>query len=418
MHCVGHFGHIILEGKVFHMGYLPFVKKVLSCVCLKCSKLLVNKKEDELMDIIKTKRGEQRLKAIKKLANEMLVCQRNGQGCGTPVWKIKMEEKKPWSLIAEAIIKGENTEDKKITQQLTPEMCYNVLMHISDADKVILGLSVNRPEDLIHHIFPVPPVAVRPSARVEGLAMTREDDLTRSIASIVKRNDKLSRTKETIGTHTSKMIQDQTDLLQIHVASYFNNETQMMPKLERKGEKLKSLTERIKGKEGILRGHLMGKRVDFSARTVITPDPNIRVNQVGVPIAIAKNLTYPEIVTPYNIGKLTQLVKNGKDIYPGANFVKPKRMDGEKEVLIALSFTKEKINLKYGDIVERHLTEDDIVLFNRQPTLHKQSMMGHYVHVIDDPRYASFRMNVGVTEPYNADYDGKRRLQKIFLKCD
>ena len=142
------------------------------------------------------------------------------------------------------------------------------------------------------------------------------------------------------------------------------------------------------------------KRTDFSGRTVITPDPNLSINELGMPIAIAKNITFPEIVTPYNIEYLSKLVRNGRDKYPGANFVIPASTgDSDIKLPIDLRFRKEKIELKYGDIVERHIKDGDIVLLNRQPTLHKQSMMGHRIKVIDNPNYCTFRINPNVTTP-------------------
>lgn len=143
------------------------------------------------------------------------------------------------------------------------------------------------------------------------------------------------------------------------------------------------------------------KRVDNSARTVITSDPTIDINQLGVPIKIAMNLTFPEIVTPNNIDEMTKLVRNGRDVYPGANYVFPASnvSQGQRVQQIALRYRKEKVDLRYGDIVERHLRDGDIVLLNRQPTLHKQSMMGHRIKVINDPHLNTFRLSVAVTTP-------------------
>jgi DNA-directed RNA polymerase II subunit RPB1 len=145
------------------------------------------------------------------------------------------------------------------------------------------------------------------------------------------------------------------------------------------------------------------KRTDFSARTVITPDPTLSLNELGVPLPIAKNITFPEIVTPYNIEYLSKLVKNARNVYPGANFVIPVSGESNSKLPIDLRFRKEKIELRYGDIVERHMKNGDIVLLNRQPTLHKQSMMGHRVKIIDNPDYCTFRLNPNVVTPYNAD---------------
>ena len=153
--------------------------------------------------------------------------------------------------------------------------------------------------------------------------------------------------------------------------------------------------------------NLMGKRVDQSGRTVITSDPNIALNEVGIPLIIAKNLTYPEIVTKYNIKYLTLLVKNGRRIYPGANYVIKNTIDSdgnEARHIYHLKYAEKLPPLRYGDIVERHLVNGDIVLFNRQPSLHKMSMMGHMCHIINNPSLLTFRVNVNVTDPYNADW--------------
>jgi DNA-directed RNA polymerase beta' subunit len=154
------------------------------------------------------------------------------------------------------------------------------------------------------------------------------------------------------------------------------------------------------------------KRGDHTGRSVITSDPTMDNNQLGVPIKIAMNLTIPEVVMPQNIERLTELVKNGRDKYPGANFVFPISgiKPGRKAQQISLQFRKEKIELRYGDIVERHLVDGDIVLLNRQPTLHKQSMMGHYIKVVNDPSLLTYRLSLAVCAPYNADFDGDKIL--------
>ena len=181
-----------------------------------------------------------------------------------------------------------------------------------------------------------------------------------------------------------------------------NNDISGQPQaLQKKtGRPVKSIRARLKGKEGRLRGNLMGKRVDFSARTVITGDPNLSLDEVGVPRSIARTLTYPETVTPYNIHKLQQLVRNGPNEHPGAKYVI--RDTGER---IDLRYHKRggDINLQYGWTVERHIVSGDVIIFNRQPSLHKMSMMGHRVKIMP---YSTFRLNLSVTSPYNADFDG------------
>lgn len=194
------------------------------------------------------------------------------------------------------------------------------------------------------------------------------------------------------------IINEFAQLLQFHIATYVDNELPGQPQAQqRSGRPLKSIRQRLKGKEGRIRGNLMGKRVDFSARTVITPDPNLSVDQVGVPRSIALTLTYPEIVTPFNIDRMRELVNNGPTEHPGAKFII--REDGQR---IDLRFAK-NAHLEPGYKVERHIQDGDVIIFNRQPSLHKMSMMGHRIKIMP---YSTFRLNLSVTTPYNADFDG------------
>ncbi len=415
-YCVGHFGHMKLEEKVYHMGYLDTVTKILRCVCIRCSKLLVYKNESDIIDLLKNKKGKNRLTEFKNLVKNVTYCMKNNYGCGAPVPKIKSDIKKTTAIInivAEYqtnVSTDDNPDKKPIREILTPERVYQILKNISDQDCYILGFDpkINRPEDFIHSVFPVPPVQVRPSVRGDFLASsTREDHLTIKLSDILKANLRIQKHKETNNENTLKYFQDHVNYLQYHVATYYDNESLSLPQSEQKGMVTKSLSSRLKGKEGRIRNNLMGKRTDFSGRTVITPDPTLSVNELGMPIQIAKNITFPEIVTPYNNEYLSKLVRNGRDIYPGANFVIPIGSgESQSKNPIDLRFRKEKIELRYGDIVERHIQTGDIVLLNRQPTLHKQSMMGHRIKVIDNPNYSTFRLNPNCTKPYNADFDG------------
>lgn len=408
-YCVGHFGHMDLSEPVFHMGFYDYVISILRCVCIKCSKLLVYKNEEEIMEMLKAKTGKNRLNEIKNMVKNVTYCQKAHYGCGAPVPKIKPDKKKTSmeiNIIAEYIVSAPTEEDpekKPIRETLTPNLVYNILKNISDTDCLIMGIDPkkNRPEDLIHTIFPVPPVQVRPSVRGDFMASTtREDHLTIILSNILKANIRITKNKENLNENTIKYFPDHTSLLQYHVAVYYDNESLKLPETQQKGVTTKSLSSRLKGKEGRIRNNLMGKRTDFSGRTVITPDPNLSINELGMPITIAMNITFPEIVTPHNIDYLGKLVRNGRETYPGANFIIPaSNGDSDSKSVIDLRFRKNKIELRYGDVVERHTQNNDIVLLNRQPTLHKQSMMGHRVKVINNPNYSTFRINPNVTTP-------------------
>jgi DNA-directed RNA polymerase II subunit RPB1 len=257
-----------------------------------------------------------------------------------------------------------------------------------------LGLDVTyaRADWLLVQVLPVPPLHVRPSVAVGGGAQSSEDDLTHQLVNIVKANLSL---KQAITGGEPAVVVEQFELaLQHNVAAFMDNEIRGMPQItQRSGRPLKAISQRLKAKEGRLRGNLMGKRVDFSARTVITADPNLGIHQVGVPRSVAMNLTVPIRVTAFNHAYLSQLVSNGPTQHPGAKHII--RSDGTR---IDLRYVRNKseLLLASGWIVERHLADDDIVLFNRQPSLHKMSIMGHKVKVLD---WSTFRLNLSCTAP-------------------
>ena len=190
-------------------------------------------------------------------------------------------------------------------------------------------------------------------------------------------------------------------MLQYYVATLMDNEIQGQPTHKHKsGKPLKAIRARLRGKEGRLRGNLMGKRVDFSSRSVITPDPILRLDQLGVPIQVALGLTVPETVTSENIDEMRKLIENGPNNWPGARYII--RPDNHFVDLTDLRNRSDQ-HIEPGYKVERHLKNDDYVIFNRQPSLHKMSLMGHRVKVLP---FSTFRLNLSVTTPYNADFDG------------
>ena len=251
---------------------------------------------------------------------------------------------------------------------------------------------------MIIQVLPVAPPCVRPYVALDS-TLRSEDDLTHQYTQILKTNNKLQ--SEIERGSPQHLINQDIMVLQFHVATLFNNEIPGQPQAKhRSGKPIKSISQRLKGKEGRIRGNLMGKRVDFSARTVITPDPNLSLDQLGVPRSIALNLTIPETVTHFNMEKMKQLVENGPTQHPGAKYII--RSDGS---IIDLKYVRRhtEIHLEYGYKVERHINNGDFVIFNRQPSLHKMSMMAHSIVILP---YSTFRLNLSVTTPYNADFDG------------
>ncbi|KAK7429679.1 DNA-directed RNA polymerase III subunit C1 (rpo31) [Neonectria magnoliae] len=250
----------------------------------------------------------------------------------------------------------------------------------------------------IWQFLPAPPVCIRPSVAQDNAS--NEDDITTKLADIVWVSGMI-RSALQKGSPV-QTIMEQWEYLQTQIAMYVNSD---VPGLQQPGfgKATRGFCQRLKGKQGRFRGNLSGKRVDFSGRTVISPDPNLGIDQVAVPILVAKNLTYPERVQRHNIEKLRQCVKNGPDVWPGAQQVIKKDDGGYK---ISLRFGNREYvarDLIPGDVVERHLEDNDVVLFNRQPSLHKLSIMSHLVKVRP---WRTFRLNECVCGPYNADFDG------------
>ncbi|CAG9581409.1 unnamed protein product [Danaus chrysippus] len=412
--CPGHFGHIDLAKPVFHIGFITKTIKVLRCVCFYCSKLLVSPTNPKIKEVVMKSKGQprKRLTYVYDLCKGKNICEggedmdigKEGEegkrgtghgGCGHYQPSIRRQG---LDLTAEWKHANEDTQDKKII--ITAERVYEILKHITDEDSFILGMDPKfaRPDWMIVTVLPVPPLAVRPAVVMFGSAKN-QDDLTHKLADIIKANNELMRNEQSGAA--AHVLTDNIRMLQFHVATFVDNDMPGMPKaMQKSGKPLKAIKARLKGKEGRIRGNLMGKRVDFSARTVITPDPNLRIDQVGVPRSIAQNLTFPELVTPFNIDRMQELVRRGNAQYPGAKYIV--RDNGER---IDLRFHPKPsdLHLQYGYKVERHLRDDDLVIFNRQPTLHKMSMMGHRVKVLP---WSTFRMNLSCTSPYNADFDG------------
>lgn len=412
--CPGHFGHIRLVEPAFHMGLISYLKNFLSCICISCKRILVDKNERELAALRK-RPGKERYLKIRNATKNVTHCQH----CGFSAHKITIDKKNGnVYILAEESAKNKKDDEggrkhKREPRILTPMLCQNIMASIVDEDLITLGLDPTRtrPKDMVHKNFPVPSIPVRPSVKIDSQSSSNDDDLTHKLIDIIKSNENIKSAQGDGSLTKNTSTCDDFVLLQIHIATFFDNQQVGIPKSCQKSKKVtKSLSERLKGKEGRIRGNLMGKRVDYSGRTVIGPDPYINLNEIGVPLIIAKNLSFPEIVTKQNMAYLTELVKNGPTKYPGANVVKRVKINdkGDEELKsYDLKYREAIVNLEIGDVVERHLINGDILLFNRQPSLHKLSMMGHYVHVIPTRNdLLTFRMNPSSAKPYNADFDG------------
>jgi len=369
--CLGHPGSIDLAKAVMHLKFIPLIEMGLRCFCQHCGKLMLSEKE---LEKYSASERAKRAKDAKKCPH-----------CHEPQERMKLD--KPTSFY-----KGKT--------RIFPTEIREHLVRIPDEELKKIGVNArtSRPEWAILTSLLVPPVTVRPSIILET-GERSEDDLTHKLSDIIRANQRLW---ENLNAGAPEVIiEDLWDLLQYHVTTFFDNAVARVPPARhRSGQPLKTITERIKGKEGRIRKNIAGKRVNYSGRTVISPDPSLKINEVGIPFEIAKVVTVAEMVNDINMDKLKKLIQKGAE-YPGANYVI--RPDGRKKKIT--NDLKEEIitELKVGYQVERHLQDGDIVLFNRHPSLHRGSLMAHFVRVLPG---RTFRMHPSACNPYNADFDG------------
>jgi DNA-directed RNA polymerase II subunit RPB1 len=405
--CPGHMGHVELAAPVFHIHFFDVVVKILKCVCFKCSRLLCHEDSAAMRNAkryARQKRWDEVFAVITKSSAVKRCGDCNPQGCGAvqPAKVVKNSDKFP-SMVVEMHWSARGEDQAPASLTLSAADVRRILERVSDADVATMGFSprYSRPEWMVATALVVPPPSVRPSSK-NDMGQRSEDDITIGISNVVKFNNIL-RERVDAALRGGTPLPDQTDpnlhMLQFHVATLINNQIPDMQRAtQRTGRSIVSLTERLKAKEGRVRGNLLGKRVDYSARTVITPDPMIGIDELGVPTKIAMVLTFPERLGHHNFDRLTAAVANGPHVFPGARFVQTP--DRTYQVNPA---AENRPALRVGDVVHRHMRDGDYVLFNRQPSLHKMSMMCHRVRVMP---HDTFRLNPSVTPSFNADFDG------------
>ena len=397
--CPGHFGHIDLAMPVIHVGFIKDIKMLLESTCSSCGRLMLS--EDQI---------QARLDSMEKMEeyggdtvefknySKETAKDASGKGmcpyCGVEQIKIKLD--KPTTF-------REVNDNHKLTAKEVRER----LERIPDDDLRALGFDPEtcRPEWMVLTALAVPPVTVRPSITLDS-GDRSEDDLTHKLVDVLRINQRLRENRDAGAPQL--IVEDLWELLQYHVTTYFDNQTSGIPPARhRSGRPLKTLAQRLKGKEGRFRSNLSGKRVNFSARTVISPDPLLSINEVGVPVIAARELTVPVHVNAHNLDMMREFVARGPgplSDHPyvlGVNYVI--RSDGRR--IRVTETNKETVaeGLEVDYTVERQLVDGDVVLFNRQPSLHRMSMMGHRVRIMDG---RTFRFNLCVCPPYNADFDG------------
>ncbi|MHC1575805.1 MAG: DNA-directed RNA polymerase subunit A' [Methanosarcinaceae archaeon] len=386
--CPGHFGHIELVAPVIHVGFNKTIRKALRSICWNCSSLLLEeKRKNEFLVQFK------KLKEMGHLPDTLI----------NNIFKEARKSKKcPYCGESQREIKFEKPSDYvEDGRKLSPTEIRDRFENISDDDVRVMGMDPEsaRPEWMILTVLPVPPVTVRPSITLES-GQRSEDDLTHKLVDIIRINQRFQENRDAGAPQL--IIEDLWELLQYHVTTFFDNEVSGVPPARhRSGRPLKTLTQRLKGKEGRFRGSLSGKRVNFSARTVVSPDPNLSINEVGVPLSIAKHMTIPVRVISRNLELMRTYVSRGSSVHPGANYII--RNDGKRLKITDLNRDELVETIESGWTVERQMQNGDVVLFNRQPSLHKMSIMAHRVKVLPSK---TFKLNPAVCPPYNADFDG------------
>jgi len=386
--CEGHFGHIELAAPVVHPGFSKLIRRLLRGTCQGCASLLLD--EDQKGKYL------DRLEKARELENDL-----------DKITKSAIREARKTTVCPYCDSEQKDVKHDKPTtyyedeQKLMPSDIRDRFERIQDEDLRPLGIDPERtrPEWMILTVLPVPPVTARPSITLDS-GQRSEDDLTHKLVDIIRINQRFMENRE--AGSPQLIIEDLWELLQYHVTTFVDNEISGTPPAHhRSGRPLKTLSQRLKGKDGRFRGSLSGKRVNYSSRTVISPDPTLSVNEIGVPEQIAKEMTQKVKITRNNMDEIVEFVKRGPERHPGANYVK--RQDGRRLKVkeknaeaLAERITQEDENgdpQGLGWTVERHLRDGDVVLFNRQPSLHRMSMMAHEVVVMP---YKTFRLNTTV----------------------
>ncbi|MFD1587801.1 DNA-directed RNA polymerase subunit A' [Halorientalis brevis] len=460
--CNGHFGHIELAAPVIHVGFAKLIRRLLRGTCRECSRLCLNDEEREefVSRLRRARELQDDLNDVTKAAIRQARKKDHCPFCGAQQYDINHEKPTTYyevqqvlsseypDRIAKAmepdpddeddrgvspveladetgidqgrvqdILSGEfrpREEDRKAIERaldvdlteedmnkLMPSDIRDWFEDIPDEDIQVLGIEPDRsrPEWMILTVLPVPPVTARPSITLDN-GQRSEDDLTHKLVDIIRINQRFMENREAGAPQL--IIEDLWELLQYHVTTFMDNEISGTPPARhRSGRPLKTLSQRLKGKEGRFRGSLSGKRVNFSARTVISPDPTLSLNEVGVPDRVATEMTQTMNVNERNLEEARRYVSNGPEAHPGANYVQ--RPDGRRLKVTEKNCEELAEKVEPGWEVSRHLIDGDIVIFNRQPSLHRMSIMAHEVVVMP---YKTFRLNTVVCPPYNADFDG------------
>ena len=317
--CYGHIGAIQLSFPVYSIGFFDLTLKLLKITCFYCGSLLLNDSQRKQLKLFVCKDKRKKLAFAVALTKNKRICHVCG-GCNPIYTKHCLTIKADFSKANFA----DEDEEAYCSRPFTSSEARIILQNLSDEDCAFLGWNPgeSRPENFILTVFCVIPPIVRPSVVIsEGSKSRGHDDLTSKLCDIVKCNNNLKHIldKEALSIPNvglSLAAQAAVNELTFQIASFMNNDVRGQKlSFQRSGMPTKSIVSRLKGKEGRIRGTLMGKRTDYSARSVISPDPNMDIDEVGVPVRVAKQLTLPIHVVDYNIDYLREKIKKGSELF-------------------------------------------------------------------------------------------------------
>lgn len=409
--CPGHYSMIELPKMYIHPLFRDAAIKTLQCVCWRCYKLLIH---SDVLEMVQLK-GNQRLTYIanesKKIEHPPGTCEHlnknftyhhnptfktgtgprtvKGKVVGTPTSGVKDSV----DIFATVKITGSRGAQKSKDIIITPEQVYDIFSNISDADIKLLGFEGhfkddkwvwnNHPINFIVDFIPVIPPSARPYVKREGLR--KDDFITKFYDDIIQEKTKFNNSDSGGEEFLAKIL--------FYYSHIIDNGDKAYKKAS--ADIIKSFKDRLVGKHELIRGSLMGKRSDYTGRTVLGPNGSLEFGEIAPPSIMRSSLTIPEHVTKYNINFVKQLSGEGEIVC-----LVPKlgKLAGRK-----LRFKKDKHEIKIGDIIERYSRDGDAVIFNRQPTLQKQSMCAYRCRFQNK---LSTGIHITSTTGHNADFDG------------
>lgn len=409
-----YFGHIKLAQPTLWLNHINEIKRIMECICLNCGANRLDPSTNaHVMDVPIERRPQMIKKILKSKDTNKKTCRIATCTYHHPA---NIKHHNMANIIAEYKYK---TNTSCVTY--SPEMIKTLFKRVSDQTMLFIGCNptFSRIENYICDAIPVPPYSMRPSTKAGDAQRKSEDDTTVLFQRLIQENNDVKDKFEELEKGT-KVVQNPNDrevefmrtinakqsaIQYLHAAIIENKfrgtETPMQ---HQSGKAFTSIKMRIDGKMGRVRRNLSAKRVDVSARSVISGDPNIGIRNIGVPLKIANGLTKPARVTEYNQSSLQQLVSNHfaePKMYPsieGIQYLQKDDTYSDKSVI-----TKDTV-LDLQTIVYRTLKTGDMTIANRAPSLHKASAQGHCIQVM--PEGSTLRMPINVTPGYNADFDG------------